>query len=484
MMKQHDAWQQLADDMNAGRVPIPASIMRNKLRQTGPRPKGPLEIELERLAAGEAPDEALYVEGQVKEQATEQAQQMPSGHAPGKKKKSRPATAGDVRFALRELSISARFNLMTGRMEIRGMPERYSLENAPNTLPTLLAEYLKNQGINCTRVAMGDYLNMISDENRFHPVADMLNGAAWDGADRLEPMCAIIGIEPYSFHYTLFLKWLVQCVALALNDDANPVGGDGVLVWQGSQGIGKTLLFRKLAVYPSWFCEGATIDLDNKDTIMRATGAWITELGELDYTFKREQAALKAFLTAAVDQYRPPYGQGIITRPRRTSFAATVNPMDFLRDDTGSRRFWVVPLADVDIPALLALSDDWMKQLWAQARCIYDENKNGFRLTAQERGLLEARNRTYDKKLPLEVEIMDVFDFSLPVEEWQELSASDIKRRLIGYNGSADQVGRVIKKLSLNDERIASRMLRGRTLYKVPIPGIVFQSVKAVDMVG
>jgi predicted P-loop ATPase len=389
-----------------------------------------------------------------------------------------------VRFALKDLSVGVKYNLMSGRMEINGMPDKYSLENAPNTLPTMLIDFLKCQGINCSRVAMGDYLNMISDEGRYHPVADMLNKTEWDGGDRIEIMCAIIGIEPHSFHYTLFLKWLTQCVALALNDDVNPVGGDGVLVWQGSQGIGKTLLFRKLAIYPSWFCEGATIDLDNKDTIMRATGAWITELGELDYTFKREQAALKAFLTATADQYRPPYGQSIITRPRRTSFAATVNPMDFLRDDTGSRRFWVVPLTNVDVPALLALSNEWLEQMWAQVRCVYDADKNGFRLTIDERNSLEARNRVYDKKLPLEVEVMDAFDFGLPIEQWQELSASDVKRRLVGYNGSAEQVGRVLKKLMLSDSGITSRVLRGRAVYKVPIAGLFTFKTAGAERAG
>ena len=204
---------------------------------------------------------------------------------------------------------------------------------------------------------------------------------------------------------------------------------------------------------------------------MRATGAWITELGELDYTFKREQSALKAFLTASVDQYRPPYGQGIITRPRRTSFAATVNPTDFLRDDTGSRRFWVVPLTHVDIPALLALSNEWLEQLWAQVRGIYGVDNTAFRLSADDRNTLEAQNRAYDKKLPLEVEVTDVLDFDLPAGQWQELSASDIKRKLAGYNGTAEQVGRGLKKLMQSQSGITSRVLHGRVVYKVPIQG-------------
>ena len=97
-------------------------------------------------------------------------------------------------------------------------------------------------------------------------------------------------------------------------------------------------------------------------------------------------------------------------------------------------------------------------------------DNTAFRLTAEHRNTLEARNRAYDKKLPLEVEVTDALDFGLPVEQWQELSASDIKRKLVGYNGSAEQVGRVIKKLTQSHSRITSRVLHGRTVYKVPIP--------------
>jgi len=304
-----------------------------------------------------------------------------------------PVTVAVVRDALDKLGISVRFNLMTGRMEIAGMPEQFSLENAANTLPTLLVDYLKVQGCRCSRVSMGDYLNMIADENRYNPVADMLNSIVWDEKDRIERICEIMGIEPYTDAHTYLLKWMIQCVALALNDEANPIGGDGVLVLQGDQGIGKTRVISVLSIDPKWFCEGATVNVDDKDSIMRATSAWITELGELDFTFKKEQAALKAFLTASVDQYRPPYGQSIVTRPRRTSFAATVNPYDFLRDDTGSRRYWVIHITAIDLDALHSLTREWLEQLWAQIYKFYQVNPSGFRLTKAERATLAERNR-------------------------------------------------------------------------------------------
>ena len=92
---------------------------------------------------------------------------------------------------------------------------------------------------------------------------------------------------------------------MALNDDGS-LGNEFVLVLQGKQGIGKTSFFRKLAVYPEWFREGANIDMQNKDSIMEATNVLIAELGELEATINRQQPSLKAFLTRTFDTFRAP----------------------------------------------------------------------------------------------------------------------------------------------------------------------------------
>jgi hypothetical protein len=186
-MKQQNAWQRLADDVNAGRAALPGPIVYYEPRPKAPIAKGPIDIEWERIRAGGPPDEALYVKAPERPRNARKAEdreprarqgqreQQSSSAQPPHKNKKRPVTINDVRFALKDLSVGVKYNLMSGRMEISGMPEKYSLENAPNTLPTMLTDFFKCQGINCSRVAMGAYLNMISDEGRYHPVADMLN---------------------------------------------------------------------------------------------------------------------------------------------------------------------------------------------------------------------------------------------------------------------------------------------------------------------
>ena len=140
----------------------------------------------------------------------------------------------------------------------------------------------------------------------------------------------------------------ISIVRAARIKPGDPYGADGVLVIQNPQGAGKTLLFSKLALYADWFAEGISIDLDKKDSVIQATGCWIAELGELDSTLKREQLSLKAFITSRTDTYRQPYARAATRKPRRTSFCATVNPTEFLNDETGSKeaRKWLEMAAD------------------------------------------------------------------------------------------------------------------------------------------
>ena len=93
------------------------------------------------------------------------------------------------------------------------------------------------------------------------------------------------------------------------------------------------------------------------------------ELPELDAMLRREASVTKAFLSRAVDRFRPPYGRVAESVPRSVVFCGTVNHGGYLRDRTGNRRFWVVRCEGVlDLQGLLAARD----ALWAEARARYE----------------------------------------------------------------------------------------------------------------
>ena len=355
-------------------------------------------------------------------------------------------TIETAKQALQELGITIRYNLLLKEPEVSGLPECYSSENAVNVLPIYLMDYLKSCGYKGVSIQTIDgCLSCISDQNRYNPVAEFLKSQEWDNTDRLQEIYSILGVTIPKYQ-TYIKKWLIQCIALGLNDENNAIGAEGVLVLQGEQGLAKTSFFRMLSPFPRWFVAGAVIDLKDKDTVIKALSGWLTELGELDSSLKREQSSLKAFITSPEDRIRPPYARNQTRTPRRTSFCGTVNPQDYLRDETGSRRFWTIPIEHIDKKTLFSLSHEWVTQLWAQIYVMYQQNKNGFRLTSEEMKTLQNDNQEFSIPLDYETEIKEMLDYDLPIEQWEWWKASDIADR-IGYKVDARKVGKALARV-------------------------------------
>jgi len=231
----------------------------------------------------------------------------------------------------------------------------------------------------------------------------------------------------------------------AMDENDMRTGADGVLVFTGPQGIGKTSAFRLLLPVPEWFTEGVTLDLHNKDSVIGSTGGLITELGELDATLKKDQTEIKAFLTKPKDRYRLPYAASETDVTRRTSFCATVNDDKFLKDETGSRRFFTIPLTHIDKKTLFSLPAEWWWQLWFQVYALYKKDHKGFRLTDEERAQLESDNMEFQALLPFETEVREALDWSLPVEKWEWWRASEFMPYV--PRASAVQIGKVFARL-------------------------------------
>lgn len=393
--------------------------------------------------------------------------QLDFAAAGGKKK---VLTSADIEKILTELGITVRLNVISGAVDIQGLPPEFSATNAPNVLPVYLTDYIKRHHMKCPKQDLDDCLVLIEDKYRFNPFEEMLTGNPWDNTDRVSELAKILDIDPDGTEFkTYVIKWLWQTVSLALNDDVEPAGADGVLTLQGNQGIGKTRFFAVIALNPDWFSEGVSINTDNKDTIIQATGSLIAELGELDSTLKREQSALKAFLTAARDMYRLPYARAAVRRPRRTSFCATVNPEEFLNDETGSRRFWTVHVGNIDVERLNSLSKEWITQMWAQVyEQYYKADPQGFRLTIEERANLEKSNEKYSKPIPGEIEIMDALNWEQDVSKWRWYKTSELKDTLKLFRITPAQIGKALTRISTRDLRIETKAPGNVKQYLLP----------------
>ena len=386
-------------------------------------------------------------------------------------------TLDTLRAFLDAVGVDVRNNLLTKTVDVSGNLGDFSRSNAANVLPAIIADRFRQCGAkSCNTSRVQELIGCIADARRYNPVADYLHGLAWDGKDCLPYLYDILGIAQQPTYQTYVKKWLWQCVALAMNDESDPISAEGILVLLGAQGAGKTSFFRKLCPNPRWFAEGCSLDTTDKDSQIRALGSWICELGELDSTTKREQPALKAFLTAAEDRIRLPYDVSPTRAPRRTSFCGTVNDETFLRDSTGSRRFWTIPLESIDKAALFSLGGADVNQIWAQMFQLWKKDHNGFRLNNAQLAQLQKDNESFTAPLPYETELRELFDLSLPPEQWEWWSAGELSKlgMLVCGRGDAAKAGKALAKCAREfqaDGHIARerRKVRGIWSYLLPI---------------
>lgn len=391
------------------------------------------------------------------------------------KKKKRIFNIDVCHMFLKTFGISIRYNDMSHDYEITAPTTVINGENRFELLATILEDTIIKLAYKRGRKAViYGILDVIANENRYHPVIDLLKKEPWDNADRLTDLYHIMGISD-EFHKVLVRKWLLQTIAILFNSNDKPISSQGILVLQGGQGIGKTEFLRHLAIKNEFFKGGSVLDMKNKDTIISATRVWICELGEIDSTTSKKQSELKAFITEQYDRYREPYARKEVKRLRKTSFCGTVNPTAYLTDETGNRRFWTIPVQSIDLNKVFSSDFEWYTQLWRQIYSEYKQNPMGYLLTNEEQNTLNRSNEKYETLLQGEDEFMTVFDTSADYSLWtNRLTAAQIadelNSRFKSLHISSMSVGknlipRIEKRTSKQFER---KTIRGRNFILCP----------------
>ena len=223
------------------------------------------------------------------------------------------------------------------------------------------------------RVAEQTVMAAVTDvarETEYDPVRYFFDILEWDGVSRIDNWlhdyagAADLADSPSGrgLAKVYGVKWLLSIVARAYEPGCKV---DTMLVLMGDQGSRKSSLLRAIA--PCGSFAAVQIDPSDKDSVLRASKVAIVEWPELAGASKREQEALKDYFSLQEDRIRPPYARGDIRIPRRVVFAATTNEDDFLRDATGSRRYWPVKVGKIDLDGLAAVKG----QLWAEAVDLY-----------------------------------------------------------------------------------------------------------------
>ena len=222
-------------------------------------------------------------------------------------------------------------------------------------------------------------LDTAARESAYHPIRDYMRALRWDGVERLRSFAFTYlnaaQDDPNADLWAEYcLRWIVSAVARSFAG-VHPITGiptlvkaDHVLVLAGRQGAGKSTAARILG---GDFHADTPIQYGTRDAYQALRGVWCYELAELAKVRGSELEAVKAFISAERDHYRPSYGRCEVDAPRQCVFLATVNPdgAGFLRDPTGERRWWVVPIGERVNADKLRQDRD---QIWAEALALYE----------------------------------------------------------------------------------------------------------------
>jgi predicted P-loop ATPase len=193
-----------------------------------------------------------------------------------------------------------------------------------------------------------------------HPIRDWLTGLMWDGALRLDGWLArAFGCLDDGYHRKVGAAFLTAAVRRVMRPGCQ---FDYMPILEGPQGIGKSRACRVL-FGDDWFTDNIPLNLGSKDASEAMRGVWGVEWSEIEHLIRVEPGTVKAFVSRRVDRYRPPFGRNTQEFPRHCVVIGTTNEDEYLRDDTGNRRFWPVRCIRADV--------EWIErergQLWAEA---------------------------------------------------------------------------------------------------------------------
>jgi predicted P-loop ATPase len=233
--------------------------------------------------------------------------------------------------------------------------------------------------------------------------------------------------ENVNYYATLFVKWCINVVKMANNTLENDYSGQGVLVLQGEQGCFKSTFCRKLMPKKEWFKGDISLDTTSKDSIIQNTNYVLVEWGELDSTMKNEQAKLKQFITSTNDEYRASYARLAEKHPRRTSYIGTVNKVDFLKDETGSRRFWIIPILGCDLEELEHIN---MAEFWGAVYDLWLSKNIEDYLLPEELKKLNSINKSYNFKNDVSITLEEKINWDMDKQYWEVYTISEIADKL------------------------------------------------------
>lgn len=314
----------------------------------------------------------------------------------------------------------------------------------------------------------GSHLRTILNSDfvvEYNPFSVFINSLPqWEQEiDYIQMIAELLPTDDPEHRNLIFKKWFVGLVACGINPKSE---NQGVLMLKGGQGIGKTNFLRRLLPdHLSDYLYEGDINPSNKDHA-RLLGEKITIIiDEFDTKSERQSDSLKSFITRSKVTIRKPYATNSVNIPRVASICGTTNRDAFLKDPTGSRRFYIINvIGEINYHAIPEI----IIQAYQQAYHLYTQGFEYF-LTREEIERINEKNKEFQES-SLEEDLLSK-SFRPPTaedQEYESLTATDIAYR-IGRERKLAVNSRLVQKVgeALIKSGFKSYKSNGAKKYKV-----------------
>lgn len=204
---------------------------------------------------------------------------------------------------------------------------------------------------------------------------DWFDTLVWDKTPRLDMFLhAYLGADYSEYSRCASKNWWISMVARVYQPGCK---ADNMVILEGGQGKLKSTALG--AIGGRWFSE-CHESANSPNFYHVIQGKLIVEIAELDAFSRAEVNTIKKVISCQVDRYRPPYSRAAEDFPRQCIFVGTTNEEDYLKDNTGARRFWPIRIGQVNI----SLIRDDRDQLFAEAVHRYKAGETWWEMPTEE----------------------------------------------------------------------------------------------------
>jgi hypothetical protein len=259
-------------------------------------------------------------------------------------------TCANARIAVKALGIECRRNRALQRLEVGGHAvAEFGTEVSDDAIVYLRKLIDEQFDFDPGADKAYDAIRQLCLENEYDPILEELDRlqSQWDGVPRIGRwLIDYCGAEDTPFNRAVSRISLIAQVRRARRPGCK---FDQIIVLEGPEGTNKSTLLLRLAGNADYFSDQTILGLGDREQQERLRGVWVYEIADLTNVSRAEVEHVKAFASRTHDRARPAFGRALVSVPRRCICWGTTNNSQYLRAQTGNRRFWPVRTSLIEL---------------------------------------------------------------------------------------------------------------------------------------